>query len=52
LLDAADRKVDGAQGMAGVLLDLSSRFVCEAADQDDHQTGTEIPKDWTTCALH
>jgi hypothetical protein len=52
LLGAGDGKVDSAQGVAGVLLDLASRFAREAPKQDDHQTGTEVQEARMTCAPH
>jgi hypothetical protein len=52
LLGAGDGKVDRAQGVAGVSLDLVSRFARAAPERDDHQTGTEVPEARTTCALH
>jgi hypothetical protein len=51
LFGAADGKVDRAQGVAGVLLDLASRFAREAPEQDDHQTGDEGQEATARCAL-
>ncbi len=52
LFGAGDGKVNRAQGVTGMLLDLASRFSRAAPKQDDHQTGTEVQEDRTTCAPH
>jgi hypothetical protein len=49
---AGDGKVNGAQGMAGVLLGLASGFARESPKHDNHQTGTEVQDDTTSCALY
>jgi hypothetical protein len=52
LLGTTDGKVDPTQGMAGMLLDPTPRFACEAPEQDHDQTGTEIREGRTTTATH
>jgi hypothetical protein len=52
LLGAGDGEANRAQGVAGVLLNLASRFARAAHKQDDHQTGSEVQEDRTMCALH
>jgi hypothetical protein len=47
---AADGKVNRAQGVAGVL--LNPAFHSAAAKQENHQSGSEVQEDRTTCALH
>ena len=49
---AGDGKVNRAQEVAGVLLDLASRFARAAREQDDHQTGTQGEEGATRCFLH
>jgi hypothetical protein len=50
-LGAGDGKVNRAQGVAGVLLNLASCFTREAPKQDD-QTGSDVQEDRTTNALY
>jgi len=52
LFGAGDGKVNRAQAVAGVLIDLASRFAREAPKQDEYQTGSEPKEDRTTYALH
>jgi hypothetical protein len=50
LFGAGDGKVDRAQRVAGVLLDLGSRFARDAPEHDDHQTDIETKEDGMTGA--
>ena len=52
LLGAGDGKVNRAKGVAGVLLGLAFCVTCAAPQQHDHQTGSDVPEDRTTNALH
>jgi hypothetical protein len=47
-----DGKVNCAHGVAGMLLNPASRSTCAAAKQEDHQSGSEVQEDRTTCPLH
>jgi hypothetical protein len=51
LLGAGDGKVNRAQGVAGVLLDMVSCFTRAAPEQDENQTGNDVREDRTTSAL-
>ena len=50
LFGAGNGKVNRAQGMAGVLVDLASHFAHATPKQDEHHT--EVQDDTTKCALH
>jgi hypothetical protein len=52
LFGAGDGKVNPAQGVAGVLLDLAARFARAAPKQNSHQTGAQVQEDRTTSAIH
>jgi hypothetical protein len=52
LFRAGDGKVNRAQGVAGVLLDLAAHFAHAASKRDDHHTDTEVQEDTTRCALY
>jgi hypothetical protein len=52
LFGARDAKVNRAQGVVGVLLDLASCGARTAPKQDEHQAGSEVRGYRMTGALH
>lgn len=52
LFRAGDGEVSRTQGVAGMVLDLASRFVREASKRDDYQTDSEAQEDTTKGAFH
>jgi hypothetical protein len=52
LFRAGDGKVNRAQGVAGMLLDLASRIVRAGLLQDDKQAESEAQDNTMRCAFH
>ena len=52
LFGAGDGKVNPAQRVAGVLLDLAARFARAAPKQNSRQTGAQVKKGRTMSAIY